>query len=61
MVKSLLAGLEHTYQNQGAGGMASTFMILEMLHTHFWEKEASGSNKSESSKPSSLVSWGGGG
>ena len=56
MLKTLTGGLELTYQNQGVGGMASAFMVLEIMHTHYWEKEVSGSTKSENSKPSSLVS-----
>ena len=56
MTKALIGGLEQTYQNQGVGGMASAFMVLEIMHTHYWEKEISGSTKSENSKPSSLVS-----
>jgi hypothetical protein len=55
MLKALIAGLENTYQNQGVGGMASAIMVLEIMHTHYWDKEGSGSNKSEGSKPSSLV------
>ena len=55
VVKALIAGLEHTYQNQGIGGMASAIMVLEIIHTHYWEKEAHGSNKSDTSNPS-LVS-----
>ena len=50
MIKALIAGLEHTYQSQGAGGMASAFMILEIIHTHYWEKE--GSSKSDTSNQS---------
>ena len=50
MVRALIAGLEHTYQSQGCGGMASTMMILEIMHTHYWEKE--GSSKSDTSNQS---------
>jgi len=53
MVRALIAGLEHTYQSRGPGGMASTMMILEIMHTHYWEKE--GSSKSDTSNQS-LVS-----
>jgi hypothetical protein len=41
LVKALVHGIEHTYQNQGLGGMASAFMLLEIIHTHFWVKDAS--------------------
>ena len=54
VVKALILGLEHTYQNHGIGGMASAFMVLEIIHTHYWEKDG-GSNKSDTSNPS-LVS-----
>ena len=52
MLKSLIAGLEHTYQNQGVGGMASAFSVLEIMHTFFWEKDLGGSTRSDSSNPS---------
>jgi hypothetical protein len=51
MVKALIIGLEQTYQNQGVGGMASVVNVLEIMHTHYWEKD-SGSNKSDTSNPS---------
>lgn len=53
MMKALSVGLEHTYQNHGIGGMGSAFMVLEILHTHYWEKEVSGeSGRSDTSNPS---------
>ena len=56
MIKALIQGLENTYQNHGIGGMASAFMVLEIMHTHYWEKDMSGSStKSDTSIPS-LVS-----
>ncbi len=54
MSKAIIQGLEHTYQNQGMGGMSSAFMILEIIHTHYWEKDL-GSSRSDTSNPS-LVS-----
>ena len=54
MVKALIQGLELTYQNQGMGGMSSAFMVLEIIHTHYWEKDI-GSSRSDTSNPS-LVS-----
>lgn len=42
MLKCLQAvahGLEQTYVNQGSGGMASVFQMMEIAHTHFWSKE----------------------
>ena len=51
MVKALIQGLELTYQNQGMGGMSSAFMVLEIIHTHFWEKDI-GSSRSDTSNPS---------
>lgn len=50
LIKTLINGLENTYQSQGAGGMASALMVLEIIHTHYWEKE--GSSKSETSNQS---------
>ena len=59
MMKALIAGLENTYHNHGIGGMGSAFMVLEILHTHFWEKDVAGaeSGRSDTSNPS-LVSTG---
>lgn len=49
-LKAMVHGLEYTYQNHGLGGMASAFMVLEILHTHYWIKEVgNNSNKSEAS------------
>jgi len=53
MVRTLVAGLEHTYQSRGLGDMASTMMILEIMHTHYWEKE--GSSRSDTSNQSLVV------
>ncbi len=55
MVKALIAGLEQTFRDQGMGGMSSAFMILEIIHTHYWEKDI-GSSRSDTSNPS-LVSF----
>lgn len=55
LIKIIIGGLEHSFQNNnGLGGMSSAFALLEIIHTHYWEKD-NGSNKSESSNPS-LVS-----
>jgi len=53
MVRALIAGLEHTYQSRGPGGMASTMVILEIMHTHYWEKE--GSSRSDTSNQSLVL------
>lgn len=52
LVKAIIHGLEHTYQNHGLGGMASAVMLLEIIHTHYWNKE----NISAGSVPSSAAS-----
>ncbi|XP_074660769.1 MAP kinase-activating death domain protein-like [Tubulanus polymorphus] len=49
VLRAIVVGLEHTYRNHGIGGMASTLMVLEIAHTHYWLKDLSGSNKSDSS------------
>ena len=46
---AIIHGLEHTYnQNNGLGGMASAFQLLEMAHTHYWVRlpNESGANAS---------------
>jgi hypothetical protein len=32
----IIQGLETTYANNGLGGMASAFQLLEIAHTHYW-------------------------
>lgn len=51
MLRALVTGLEQTYSNHGLGGMASALMVLEIAHTHYWEKDL-GSGKSDTSNPS---------
>ncbi|XP_041365425.1 MAP kinase-activating death domain protein-like isoform X2 [Gigantopelta aegis] len=54
IAKAICHGLEHTYQNHGLGGMASAFMLMEILHTHYWCREiigGSNSNRSDSLTP----------
>ena len=49
MLKLLLAlihGLEHTYLNNGLGGMQSSIVILEIAHTHYWIKEVNDEQQS---------------
>jgi hypothetical protein len=55
LVKALVHGMEHTYQNQGLGGMASAFMLLEIIHTHFWVKDATGKLPSSSRSDTSIT------
>ncbi|XP_060069151.1 MAP kinase-activating death domain protein-like isoform X2 [Ylistrum balloti] len=53
LMKAIVHGLEHTYQNHGLGGMASAYMVLEIAHTHYWAKEiipgTGSSNRSDTS------------
>lgn len=41
MLQAVTAGLEQTYVNQGSGGMASSFQLLEIAHTHYWTRDIS--------------------
>uniref|UniRef100_A0A0P6EFU8 MAP kinase-activating death domain protein n=1 Tax=Daphnia magna TaxID=35525 RepID=A0A0P6EFU8_9CRUS len=41
MLIAVTAGLEQTYINHGSGGMASSFQLLEIAHTHYWTKDVS--------------------
>ena len=56
MSKLLLAiihGLEQTYANNGLGGMASAFQLLEIAHTHYWVRSGNdGSTNTNTSKGS---------
>jgi len=39
LIKCVLSGLELTYnERNGLGGMASTFNLLEICHTHYYAK-----------------------
>lgn len=40
ILRAVIQGLEATSENNGVGGMASTFQLLEIAHTHYWEKDA---------------------
>ena len=39
ILRAVIQGLEVTYENNGVGGMASTFQLLEIAHTHYCLKE----------------------
>ncbi|XP_065942198.1 MAP kinase-activating death domain protein isoform X9 [Magallana gigas] len=56
LVKAIIHGLEHTYQNHGLGGMASAFMLLEIIHTHYWNKENIAAGSIQSSAASEVSS-----
>ncbi len=36
LLAAITYGLEQTYANNGLGGMASAFQLLEIAHTHYW-------------------------
>ncbi len=38
LLTSIVYGLEQTYANNGLGGMASAFQLLEIAHTHYWSQ-----------------------
>lgn len=39
VLQAIVKGLEQTYSNNGLGGMASVFQVLEISHTHYWTKD----------------------
>ncbi|XP_054268868.1 MAP kinase-activating death domain protein isoform X4 [Macrosteles quadrilineatus] len=39
VLQAIVKGLEQTYSNNGLGGMASVFQVLEIAHTHYWTKD----------------------
>jgi len=48
LLNAIIHGLEQTYANNGLGGMASAFQLLEIAHTHYWIRdEASGGKSSQ--------------
>lgn len=38
LLKCTVLSLEHSYANAGLGGMASVFGLLEIAHTHYYNK-----------------------
>jgi hypothetical protein len=44
LLMSIINGLEQTYANNGLGGMASAFQLLEIAHTHYWQRSSNESN-----------------
>jgi hypothetical protein len=39
ILRAVIQGLEITFENNGLGGMASTFQLLEIAHTYYWVKD----------------------
>ena len=39
ILRAVIQGLEATFENNGVGGMASAFQLLEIAHTHYCVKE----------------------
>ncbi|XP_065577246.1 MAP kinase-activating death domain protein-like isoform X2 [Artemia franciscana] len=39
LIQGCAAGLEVSYNNHTPGGIASTFQLLEVAHTHYWSKD----------------------
>ena len=39
ILRAVIQGLEVTFENNGLGGMASTFQLLEIAHTYYWVKD----------------------
>ena len=54
LVNAVVSGLEHSYSNNGLGGMASVLSALEIAHTHYWAKAEL--NENEPKGGSSLTS-----
>lgn len=42
LLKCTVSSLENTYANSGLGGMASVFNLLEIAHTHYYNKGSEG-------------------
>ncbi|BFZ04225.1 hypothetical protein BsWGS_07264 [Bradybaena similaris] len=47
LIKCIIHGLGHTINNHGLGGMASAYIVLEVAHTHYWQRDLS--NRSDTS------------
>ena len=39
ILRAVIQGLEATFENNGVGGLASTFQLLEIAHTHYYVKD----------------------
>ena len=42
ILQGVIQGLEATVENNGVGGMASTYQLLEIAHTHYTLKDSTG-------------------
>lgn len=40
ILRAVIQGLETTFDNNGVGGMASTFQLFEIAHTYYWVKDS---------------------
>lgn len=40
ILQAVVQGLEATFENNGVGGMASTFQLFEIAHTHYCMKDS---------------------
>lgn len=56
LLNAIIVGLEQTYANNGLGGMASAFQLLEIAHTHYWVHGSELLGKSNSLDGSSPMS-----
>ncbi|XP_076310591.1 rab3 GDP-GTP exchange factor isoform X2 [Tachypleus tridentatus] len=53
LIVSVVVGLEQTYANNGLGGMASAFQVLEIAHTHYWARELTDDQRLDTSTTAS--------
>jgi hypothetical protein len=56
LLSAIIYGLEQTYANNGLGGMASAFQLLEIAHTHYYVPSDHQNYGSSSKNPTSDLS-----
>ncbi|PAA65067.1 hypothetical protein BOX15_Mlig000889g4, partial [Macrostomum lignano] len=49
VLRSMVAGLEQSFASRGKGGLASALVLLEVAHTHYWQREAGGLARNQES------------
>lgn len=46
VLKALVYGLENSYNSASISSFASVFVMLEMMHTHYYDKDSTSSRGS---------------
>ena len=56
LLSAIIHGLEQTYANNGLGGMASAFQLLEIAHSHYWVRGTESASNSKTGQTDGTMS-----